>query len=608
MTDNECQRVFIPHVEHERVTFDVLADVGAMLKVLRGEKTTLHAGQVRRAKDVLRRLFRLPPGADFSQLVDQPQIGAALEFIFARKDRRDRGALRTARSLCYLTPATGELISLSDRMQQVYLAEKSNATTVWRRIRADVVLHHIVHADGTPASDADLPSRPSVIRYLHAWQRENAFVRRAHTRKTDWDAHEAPYVTRDIESLAPGDLWMGDHTELDFDVYNERGSIDRRWISAMIDARTGVLVGYHLSWQPNSTTIALAFRNATLSAQLNVQTSAGMQPVRLVTIPKDLLIDNGRDYRSHYTERVFGKIDFEDDARRAINRLGVGIETHHATKYHGQSKAQQERFFGVIQNILKMLPGYKSNNARLRAPDIYKSERRRGLLLSFDDFDRVFAAAIDTYNNRAHRNHGDRSPIETYLTYTTEQRTIDERVLDFLLMKVENRVVRRGQVTINNIPYYSDALVDVNNTHATVYYDPRDMGLASVYVKGKFAGVALNKELLGKDEHAALAIVHDRKRHEREMWEQIRVQRRGLSEDEINAELLEAELMDRKSVSLELYSKITPTLMRLTGLETEAKRVAEASAVAKAEVQQERESKRKRKHTPLTLAAVNKLE
>ncbi len=82
-------------------------------------------------------------------------------------------------------------------------------------------------------------------------------VRRGRSRKEDWQREQEQFVTRDVTQYRPGELWIGDHTELDFMVINENDKPDRRWITASIDIREGLIVGHHLSWQPNSTTIAL---------------------------------------------------------------------------------------------------------------------------------------------------------------------------------------------------------------------------------------------------------------------------------------------------------------------------------------------------------------
>jgi hypothetical protein len=58
----------------------------------------------------------------------------------------------------------------------------------------------------------------------------------------------------------------------------------------------------NLSWQPNSDKIALAFRNGVLSTQFYACTANNRyQHVAIQNVPENILIDNGKDYRSKYT-------------------------------------------------------------------------------------------------------------------------------------------------------------------------------------------------------------------------------------------------------------------------------------------------------------------
>ena len=62
-------------------------------------------------------------------------------------------------------------------------------------------------------------------------------------------------------------VWIADHTKLDIFVkttQNPDGTWNskRVWLTGIIDAATNALVGYALTLQPNSTTIAEAFARA----------------------------------------------------------------------------------------------------------------------------------------------------------------------------------------------------------------------------------------------------------------------------------------------------------------------------------------------------------
>ncbi|TAK51475.1 MAG: hypothetical protein EPO24_15925 [Bacteroidetes bacterium] len=603
--EGKGEGIQIPSVPQSKITEEVIRKVdGMMVSITASENITAAEHDVqaqfgitvstqRNYKREFRRLYNLP-GFSFlaGAISGLSNVRQALEYIVTRGERSDKATLRSGKDLFVIVPGTGEVITIEAHLKALYSNPHSNAMSCWRTLKERCIKKQVVGLDGTPATLDELPKVGTVRRFLGNWKKERVAVRYGRApRKHDWQAEQEAFVTRDVTQYRPGELWIGDHTELDFVVINEEGKPDRRWISAFIDIRTGLLVGYHLSWQPNSQTISLAFRNGVLGAQLRAFTGEKYQPVSMNNVCETVMIDNGKDYRSNYTQRVFGKIDFNDDARKSINRI---TKLHYVAPYHGQSKAQMERWFGVFQTMVKNLPGYKGNRYQ-NQPDSLKKEIKDGEILPVETFDAYIALAVDAYNNRVKKGLKNQSPLQCYLTNQTQQRTIDQRVLDFLMVKVSNRVVRRCQVTLLGNEYYSDALMPFNGKKADIYYDPNDVGFISIYVNGEYAAVACNKELIGKTERGWLQILQDRKRGEKTMIEELQTIRAPYSTSEAKRLLLEAELFDTEAVPEALLKKNAPTVTFLTGLEQHAIRHQEELDKAKKLVEVERAVK-KRKH------------
>ena len=440
-------------------------------------------GTLSRWKSQLRKLFGLARAESFDSIMDHPQLRAAVENIVVRSERSDKSTLRSGRGLGIVMPS-GEVVSIENFLKSLYPRENVNATSCYRALLALCAKRAVVDDSGNPIATDELPAETSVIRFLKTFRREHLSVRRARSRKHDFDANTMPFVSRDPNDYRAGQLWFGDHTEDDFVILNERGKLDRRWISAFFDMRTRVMVGYHLDWQPNSQTIALAFRNAVTGKQLHAFVAGARHdvpnyvPVAIQTVPEEVEIDNGKDYRSKYTQRIFGKVDFDDDARVGVQRI---TKLHYSLPYHGQSKAPLERWFGTIHNIMKNSPGYKGSNARFNQPDSLKDEIRQGEIMSVETYDKLFALAVDVYNNRIHRTLRNQTPLVCYLSSQTHQRSIDLRVLDFLMMKAEPKRVHRCEFILFTKPYYSEALMEydtkITGKKADVYYDPLDSRL-----------------------------------------------------------------------------------------------------------------------------------
>ena len=614
MNNSDQIEIDLPIIPIPKITPKILMRVNAFVKFISitetneesraylAEELQLSLPTLQWYSTRLRNLFKLPLRAPLSSIASHPQLRQALEYLFMRKQRRDKASLNSAKNLSVIVPTNGEQLSIEDFLKSLYPREGVNASSCYRALRARCINHQIIKSpDHQIASLEDLPSEPTITRFLRQWREEYIAVRRGRTRKHDFESQQQPYVTRDITQYLPGQLWIGDHTELDFMVLNERGNLDRRWISSFIDIRTGLIIGYHLSWQPNSQTISLAYRSGVLGTQIKAFNGSAYVQIPIVNVPEEIMIDNGKDYRSNYTQRIFGKIDFEDTARLSIQRM---TKLHYTLPYHGQSKAQQERWYKTIQTMLKYLPGFKGNVYQNK-PDSLKDEIKQGSVLPVEKFDALVAIGINTYNNRIHRSLNEQSPIQCYLSNQSHQRAIDMRVLDFLMLKVQGRKIRRCQVALKNADYYSDALMPFNDKSADVYYDPNDMGMVSIYVDGEFAAVAVSKEMIGQTERGWERILHDRARGEKNMVKELQMYRKGISNSDAKKMLLEGELLNASPVSREVLMSSAPSITMITGIEQQAAQNKNELESMTADIERQKEAKKRAKQSPISLAIVN---
>ncbi len=606
------KRIELPFVSTTEVTPKIVALTDAVAALVGADKGLLaleteiearhgiSARTQRRLRSELRKLFGLPERAPLSMLANHEQLRPAIEYVILRQMRSDRGMMRLELSI--LLERTGETVALESFLKSLYARENVNATSCYKALKCLVIKDQVLKPGGEVATLDDLPSKRSVIRFLTNWRRETLAVRRGRSRKHDWEKSQEPYVTRDLSQVSPGEIMIGDHTELDFMVLNDRGKPDRRWVTAFCDMKSGAWLGWHLSWQPNSGTIALSFRQAVLGTLLRAATGGGTYtPVSAVNVPEVIMMDNGKDYRSKYTGRVFGKVDFEDAARLSVQRL---MHLHYVLPYHGQSKAQMERSFGTIQQMIKYLPGYKSNKYE-RKPDSLAADLKERKLLTVDEFDRLFAEAVTVYNNRVTTSAQGQSRLEHYLTGRRCERTIDVNVLDFLMLKASARTVRRGQITLLGVEYYSDKLVEFNDRKVDVYYDPHDLGFVSVYADGALAAIATNKRMIGVEERAWERILRERKRTEKSLTDQLKEIRRPVAPDEARILLHEGEMADVKPISDEALGHRPATIAVLTGIERTSQAEASGRKAKRAQLRAEESSRRRAVDTLLNLKIGN---
>lgn len=111
----------------------------------------------------------------------------------------------------------------------------------------------------------------------------------------------SPYIRREYESIAANDYWIGDTHTLDVESMGPDGTLHRLYLSAWLDARSGIFTGWYVTASPGS--------QATLNALRKGITTRG--------IPLNVYVDNGREFLT---------ADFGGRGHRAKKRLADGSE------------------------------------------------------------------------------------------------------------------------------------------------------------------------------------------------------------------------------------------------------------------------------------------
>ena len=167
-------------------------------------------------------------------------------------------------------------------------------------------------------------------------------------------AWEAAYMqkTKRSKPTMTNEVWFGDHHKIDLFVLDENDNLVRPWMTAWMDACSKKFVGWELTLEPNSDTVADSFcRAAVYTKGSDVH-----------GLPRYIYIDNGKDYRSHrfegetLVETDLGCLNAEFSEKEGLLRaLGVGV--HHALPYRGWSK-DVERAFGTLEDFVREFPGW----------------------------------------------------------------------------------------------------------------------------------------------------------------------------------------------------------------------------------------------------------
>jgi transposase InsO family protein len=322
------------------------------------------------------------------------------------------------------------------------------------------------------------------------------------------------YIPRSYADLRNREIFCGDHHEFDLFVHTRSGKLIRPWISAWQDLKTGVLTGWFISERPSSQTIALAFRHAVLPKDDGI-----------MGLPESIYVDNGKDFRSRYLEghrKHLGRIPADSvDLFARAHGLGVldmramegiwrnlGLKVRHTIPYNAQAKPI-ERFFGTLErDFVQELPGWCGSKLALRPVDILKQQIRKHQawlkgeaeetpFLHLAEFALLFERWLHEHYLRSPHARLGCSPLEAYKQEYGTPVVPDERTLDLLLMRAEQRLVRRNGLELfeRNRWYWSEKLVGREGTYVEVRWDPRNLGKVLVYTEEGFLCEAFNLEL-----------------------------------------------------------------------------------------------------------------
>ena len=373
-----------------------------------------------------------------------------------------------------------------------------------------------------------------------------------------WNSLYGHFALRE-KPLLVNELWQGDHHVFDLFVRItvkcqsngrtfEKEIAVRPTLTAWMDTATGCIVGWVISILPNADTIAEAFCRAAALTQAEI----------FHGLPKAILVDCGKDYRSALLEDLPDEISSIPEDALYLNKrfagLGLlpalGVEVHHALPYHPQSKSI-ERMFGTLERewICK-LKGWCHNSVKER-PDGFSKRLQQLLekkeLLTMDAFVQKFQSEILPGYHQFHKagstpgraetktegwrpSFDSMSPLEKYNALEKPYLvTPDWKTLCALkLHRAANCRIGRHGIRFQNVWYWDDALRGHIGSSADVFYHfvekPFAPSSLTVTVSGRFVCEAFPAQKLpftGADPAELQSHIDGNRQHEKELKETI---------------------------------------------------------------------------------------
>jgi transposase InsO family protein len=289
-----------------------------------------------------------------------------------------------------------------------------------------------------------------------------------------------PYIPRDYTLFQPMEWVVADHKTFDF-----IGRVDDRrlrfYLTLVMDMRSRKILGWHIDQAPNTLTI--------LRAICMMVDSCGT--------PLNMLVDNGKDFRSHWLvgdtwkERRM-KLDKEScDLTEGI--LGdIGCKAHFCNPYRGQSKPVERLFRTIIELFEKRQSTYAGSNTADR-PDETKLywgnfQGREQLPLEYfptlEIVRQKFAEFVAWYNAEwEHSGQGmdGKTPDQVFAENAVPRRDIPENIRKYIFTRREIRTPDKNGVTIDGIQYYNEKIVQYIGQQVEVRRDINNIGRVSIF-------------------------------------------------------------------------------------------------------------------------------
>ena len=241
------------------------------------------------------------------------------------------------------------------------------------------------------------------------------------------------YVKRDLSMLTAGECAVGDHMQFDLMVEMPDGKAVRPWLTAWVDMKSRKFLGWYVHPEaPNSDHIFQSFYHM----------------ADRYGLPKELYLDNGKDYRCYDFAGGRRKIKVEYDKERITSSLtaDLGITVNFALPYNAQAKVIERRFRDHHNYFERLLEGYTGTNTAKR-PEALKTQIKRKKLLSWDRFIALleeFIPILDSIPFGAKAHFAKLSPIEIWNADNPTLRRVNKSSLALFCMR-SSRLIKVGR-------------------------------------------------------------------------------------------------------------------------------------------------------------------
>ena len=281
-----------------------------------------------------------------------------------------------------------------------------------------------------------------------------------------------PYMEQNVDAYKSMDRVVSDHHVLDC-VCMYHGKLVRPWITTMQDYRSGKVLGWCFSVRPSSLSIIVAYYMMVLQ----------------YGAPRELLFDNGKDYRSKIlngwttTAKALTPEGMTEETEVRFSGIFniCGSEVHFTRTYNGKSKGRQERYFRILAEYLaKDFGTYLGSDTRTQPEEaqlMYRSidgKAKRDDIPSWEEFleygNKMVLYINDKFESQGKGMEGKtRSQVFQENYDPAKAHRVSKETLAAALCTGEVRKCGRNGVKVGGVNYWHPDLQMYVGTEVRVY-------------------------------------------------------------------------------------------------------------------------------------------
>ena len=289
----------------------------------------------------------------------------------------------------------------------------------------------------------------------------------------------APYIKRIYDEMQSNEWWIADNHTFDVMVRDKSGKLHRPYLTAFLDARSGIFTGYYITYNPGSEATLIALRKGILE----------------YGIPDNIYVDNGREFLTFDIGGLGHRKKKPKDGEEKFEPPGVfkrlGINMTNAIVRNAKAKIIERRFEDVKNDLSRLFNTYTGGSV-VEKPERLKFVLKKDQIYTDEEFEEYVTAVLEwyfnmeAYNGAVEADKG-KCKMDVFNEHLKRKRVASAEELNLMLMRSTRpqQVTRRGvhlDIGGGRIDFWNDDFVHLMLGKKVYFrYDPENLSEVRIY-------------------------------------------------------------------------------------------------------------------------------